>query len=196
MDRFIAYVDSGEFTPKQIRDVGLGFPESLLLSASANKSRAALLRYFSQALEMTRLPPQEQDAALNRLEQTARDMPFAARMLAPTLKRIVTTDHRTRALLLCGASALASERYRLVHGRWPTSLDELVPKLLERVPNDPFDGEPLRFRRCALGTAIYSVGPDGRDDQSTSEDDPRRSRSDDLVFRLWDVPRRKGKEPR
>jgi hypothetical protein len=187
MDRFVAYLDSGELSPRQIGNVGVGFPESLLLSASATKSRIALLRYYSQAIELAKLPPHEQDDALKRLEESARGMPFAARMLAPALKRIFTSDHRSRAILLCSSAALAAERFRLAQGHWPPSLESLVPEFLARRPADPFDGEPLRFRRGAHGIAVYSVGPDGRDDQGRTLDDPIRKGSDDLVFQLRDL---------
>ena len=37
---------------------------------------------------------------------------------------------------------MALERYRLANGAWPDSLAALVPKYLETVPTDPFDGKP------------------------------------------------------
>ena len=39
-----------------------------------------------------------------------------------------------------------------------------MPLYLNAVPADPFDGQPLRFKRLSKGYVIYSVGSDGRDD--------------------------------
>jgi hypothetical protein len=61
-------------------------------------------------------------------------------------------------------TALAVIRYHRQHDRWPTSLDELVGTFLERVPTDPFDGQPLRYRLQDDGFVIYSVGVNGVDD--------------------------------
>jgi hypothetical protein len=45
------------------------------------------------------------------------------------------------------AADLAIHLYLAVHGRWPASLDELVPEYLPAVPVDPFSasGTPLQF---------------------------------------------------
>ncbi len=46
--------------------------------------------------------------------------------------------------------ACALERYRLLHGRFPTDLSGLVPAVLESVPPDVIDGKPLRYQ-CVTG---------------------------------------------
>ena len=59
---------------------------------------------------------------------------------------------------------LALERHRASHNdRLPQRLQELVPELLTEVPLDPFDGNPLRYKRLPKGYVVYSVGPDGHD---------------------------------
>ncbi len=62
-------------------------------------------------------------------------------------------------------AALAVERYRLKHGNaLPDSLDALVSELIEAVPADPFDGEPLRYaKQPGGGYVVYSVGNDLKD---------------------------------
>jgi hypothetical protein len=100
----------------------------------------------------------------------------------------------THAQMRSAQVALAAECYRRAHGDWPQALTELVPEHLPTVPLDPFDGEPLRYRRTERGVVIYSVGENGRDDGG----DPRRefikSIGDmprDEVFTLWDVAQRR-----
>jgi hypothetical protein len=45
----------------------------------------------------------------------------------------------------------------------PQSLSQLVPNTLPAVPEDPFDEQPLRYRRLRQGFTVYSVGPDFTD---------------------------------
>jgi hypothetical protein len=76
-------------------------------------------------------------------------------LLRLEMKRIA----RTR----CAVAALAVEHHRLLHGRLPDTLDELVPVFIQTVPQDPFDGKPLRYRQLAApsqGYVVYSVGHD------------------------------------
>ena len=61
-------------------------------------------------------------------------------------------------------ASLQVERYRLEEGVLPTSLEDLVPKYLDEVPLDPYDGGPLRFRAVGESYVVYSVGCDRVDD--------------------------------
>lgn len=64
--------------------------------------------------------------------------------------------------------AVAIERYRRAHdGAVPATLNELIPRFLQTIPEDPVLGEPLRFRALPDGYVVYSVGPDGKDDGGT-----------------------------
>ena len=35
---------------------------------------------------------------------------------------------------------------------------------MEAIPEDPFDGRPLRYKKLEKGYVVYSIGPDGVDD--------------------------------
>ncbi len=60
-------------------------------------------------------------------------------------------------------------RYRLKRdGDLPTSLADVTAELSGSVPEDPFNGQPLRYRKLpAGGCTVYSVGRDRKDDGST-----------------------------
>jgi len=61
--------------------------------------------------------------------------------------------------------ACAIERYRLENMRIPERLDDLVPQFLAKVPCDPCDGQPMRYKLEGDGNAvIYSVSINGLDD--------------------------------
>ena len=59
---------------------------------------------------------------------------------------------------------LAVRCYQSDQGRAPTYLELLVPKYLQRVPSDPFSGQPLVYRPQGTNWLLYSVGEDGLDD--------------------------------
>ncbi|MBL8794521.1 MAG: hypothetical protein JNM56_11495 [Planctomycetia bacterium] len=153
---------------------------------------AWLLRYCGEMYAASRLPCTEQPAALMqlRLMRTPRwwTVPPAANVLAfgPEL-----FDHSLwmQARMRCILVALAVERHRLRTGAWPQSLDEVAPQPQPEAGTDPFDGEPLRYRRLPDGVAIYSVGPDLKDAQGHF-DQNRRLPGTDVGVRLWDAERR------
>lgn len=69
------------------------------------------------------------------------------------------------AELRCTQTVVAVERHRLAHGgRLPETLAALVPTFLQRVPEDPYDGKPVRYQIRANGYSVYSVGTDRKDD--------------------------------
>jgi hypothetical protein len=83
------------------------------------------------------------------------------------------------------------ERYRLVKGRWPDTLESLKPNLLAQVPDDPFGTGPLGYRRLSDGVVVYSVGPA----KGNAVDWERPTRPNiGLGFRLWD-PEKRGLPP-
>jgi len=80
-------------------------------------------------------------------------------------------------------TALAVERFRLREGRLPETLADLPRDLSAQTQNDPFGGQPLRYRRLSLGYVVYSVGPDRVDDGGRER--PRRGNRDqpyDVTF--------------
>jgi hypothetical protein len=46
------------------------------------------------------------------------------------------------------------QAYRAVHGRFPAELEALVPLFLPRVPIDPWDGKPIKYRLTEEGETI------------------------------------------
>lgn len=62
-------------------------------------------------------------------------------------------------------TAIALERYRLVHGNYPESLAALAPQFIAQLPQDVTNGEPLKYRREADGGfVLYSIGWNEQDD--------------------------------
>jgi len=81
--------------------------------------------------------------------------------------------------------ALAVESFRNETGRPPKRLDELTPKFFAKVPQDPFTGFELKYRRTEKGYVVYSVGPDQQDHgglEISSKKDSFDKKSYDITF--------------
>ncbi|HEY1603126.1 MAG TPA: hypothetical protein VGG64_26215 [Pirellulales bacterium] len=79
--------------------------------------------------------------------------------LGPALRRAQVRQQRD-AILVVSAAA----RYRLAHGSWPKTIEELVPKFLARVPPDQLSDSPICYRLVDGSPVVYSRGADGEDD--------------------------------
>ncbi|MEM1356424.1 MAG: hypothetical protein AAGH88_16260 [Planctomycetota bacterium] len=88
--------------------------------------------------------------------------------------------------LAVAQASLACVTYQLEHGRYPGSLNDLVPNYLSQAPTDPMDGESLRYRVEADGTAVvYSIFTNLQDDGGTADmDDWSAVKDGDYVWRL------------
>lgn len=61
--------------------------------------------------------------------------------------------------------ACALERYRLVHGEYPETLEALAPQFMAQVPHDVIGGGPLKYHRTEDGRLmLYSIGWNEKDD--------------------------------
>ena len=79
------------------------------------------------------------------------------------------------ATLRTAECAVAVERFRAAHGgTLPATLDDLVPAFIDRVPVNLFSGAPLKLRSSTGTYAVYSVGPNFRDDGGTALKAPRK----------------------
>lgn len=163
------------------------------ISGRQDGDRAAFLAEHQKLREALALPSHEAFARLNELSadfmarrQARRGHMIFSGMLLPSAYRAHVRFFKASANLRVEATALAVERYRLANnGAFPQGLGELVPQFLSSEPKDPFDGQPLRFRRTRDGYCVYSVGPDLSDDLGTPP--PEKNENGvayDLPFRV------------
>ena len=76
----------------------------------------------------------------------------------------------------------SKKRFRLTQGTLPRDLAPLVPDYLDQVPIDPFDGQPIRYRRTKPGYRLYSVFEDGQDHDGKGKDEVKRDDPHDWPF--------------
>jgi hypothetical protein len=116
-----------------------------------------LLELLSRAIAAANLPADQQMVA-ERASQIDNDLSKLAvrgtiltAKLTSALQTLPKATRRKLAQVRCLQVLLALERYRRSSGDWPVDLKDLTPELINGVPIDPFDGQPIRYKR--LGTA-------------------------------------------
>ena len=117
------------------------------------------LRLGSRAILIAREPFPGQLRALNSFEERAREVSSLlplSRLYCHLSCQYLRLDARFIARLRTAEAGLSVESYRSVHGQLPDSLPATF--------SDPFDGQPLRYKKLAKGYVVYSVGEDGKDD--------------------------------
>jgi hypothetical protein len=184
------------FFPQWLQDFKDRFSAARRL-ARLPAERAARLRYVTRLVEIAKLPVEDQWPAILEHDATLKDQPWLTRTLAPHGPRVYMVYCRYLAGVRTAMTALAAERFRLRHGRWPKALEELTPDFLARVPRDPFANAPLRLIALDDGIIIYSVGDDRHDDGGDipSNLPPGKPGGRDAGFRLWDPDKRRQPPP-
>ncbi len=150
-------------------------------------------------MQIAALPPREVPAAIASMPM--KEDPSAealigpgllARKLLPVYRKAFQNEVNGVAGLRVARAAIAAERYRMDHGKWPESLEGTVPAFMETVPIDPYSGREVLYRRTSDGVVVYSVGPNGRDDGGVGLARTAGNVYDflDLPFRLLDADKR------
>jgi hypothetical protein len=84
-------------------------------------------------------------------------------------------------------AGIALAAYRAAHGEYPERIDQLVPEYISQVPCDMYgEHAELHYRRESSGYLLYSVGPNGRDEQGGASDN--FPDSDDISLIISDAP--------
>jgi hypothetical protein len=186
---------AGGIPPSSGKSGWLDLTRFLNLPGAVPFNRAAYLERMNKLVAICQLPEKDQLDQMKEFEKSHRDAPPIARALLPAVVKCLQAHWRIQARLRCAAAALAVERFRLQHGRWPDRLNDLVPALWHEVLLDPFDGASFRFRRDKEGVVVYSIGPDGKDDGGAFDTLNTTKDGTDFGFRLWDVARRRQPPP-
>jgi hypothetical protein len=108
---------------------------------------------------------------------------FFAKLMLPALANADRRAARGQTLLDETRVACALERYRMQQKQLPDSLQALAPQYISKIPNDLFDGQPLRYKTNTNGGyLIYSIGWNERDDGGvaayTKGNSPRQDSND------------------
>ena len=205
-------VRAGEFSISGLSGMGgtesepsktLTAARNLAIGPLLTNDQATLLRYTSSYVDASKAHDRPEWSRLRRASpearETERKMGGSAwfkwthpltNILAPSLDRAAELHFRSLAARRLAATGLAIRMYELDHGRRPEKLADLVPRYLPKVPIDPFDAKPLKYRPDLSKPVLYSVADDGVDDRGErdifgeEDDDYGHDESGDLLFYL------------
>jgi hypothetical protein len=104
-------------------------------------------------------------------------------MLLPALSKTAVKGASGEAATKLAATAFAIESYRATHHQLPENLNALTPEFLAETPRDPFDANPIRYRRLPRGYLLYSIDADGHDDGG-EEPPPKKKFKDPNTYDL------------
>jgi competence protein ComGC len=152
------------------------------------------LRLMNEHIEMAKLKDAERAEAFSKLDEKMRSdrTSMVARIFTPMMFKTIDVSLRSHAMLRCSIVAVAAERYRLKHDRWPSGMKELIHEgLLKEEYADPYDGKPLRWKRTPTGLIIYSINKDKIDDGGKLVRENVLAVGSDLGIELWDPTRRR-----
>ena len=145
----------------------LGTVQRLVQRLLAPAATVRLYALHEDAERVRQAPPPQDRAGLAAISRAAKqDQAYGmvVGLLAPAFERFHLAMLRSVVRRDAMIVRLAAERFRAAHGRWPRGSDELLPEYLDRMPTDPYDGQPLRFRSGDDGVVVYSVFENGTDD--------------------------------
>jgi len=158
-----------------------------------------VLRVWTDLVQVARVPwPEKAQASSKALE---RYRPDASSRPGGFFNRLFGWEHPVGAFSMAvdptrlvidrsSRVAVAAERFQRDRGVLPNALADLVPQYLTHIPADPYSGRPLVFRAVAGVYAIYSVGPNQKDDGgdvSTDLSRPVKRGVDGEIIRAADI---------
>jgi hypothetical protein len=92
-------------------------------------------------------------------------------VLMPALDAAISAEDRAVVLLDLTRVAAALTVYRAENGEYPDKLEQLVPGILEQLPEDIYSGNPFKYsRKPDGGYVLYSVFQNGIDDRGSNFD--------------------------
>lgn len=145
------------------------------------------LRAMKQNIALATQPPPASFAladAANATAATLREgLHPVARLLFVDFGKTAFRDAEFRSFVAMARTALAIERYRRANNNaLPEALEHLVPQYTDGMPIDPFDAQPIRYRREPAGYLLWSIGPDRADNNGA--ENKKKPDTLDLTFKV------------
>lgn len=158
--------------------------EMMRIENSAERM-AALDKYEDELHELSKKAKSPANKAMLSLTKTGRSSLLADNFvvpLAPAHKLIDQAEQRNLMRRELCQLSIALGKYRLKHGQFPKSLDQLAPNFLASIPIDRFTGKPLTFQSDGKGILVYSVGWDLEDHGGFDGAGPEYTNCDDMAI--------------
>jgi hypothetical protein len=101
------------------------------------------------------------------LEQITNSIPWYYKMagaLVPNINATLLKRATLEAIYDTARIGIGCKIYRNLHEDFPEDLAELSPDILEKLPVDPFTGDPFIYKKQDSGFIVYSVGSNLKDE--------------------------------
>ncbi len=173
---------------KRIGEQESGQFRALIISRMLGRNSRHALGYIDlmqKSIDALELPDHDRLKAFEAVRESAPKNRQGSYMRRNVLTLEKEIDRQARARVT--RAGLAVERYRLAEGHLPKSLDDLVPVYTKIIPEDPFNGENLRYRRLKTGFIVYSVNEDLSDNGGAEINTKKRDPSGSKLL-PWDIP--------
>ena len=161
------------------------------------RDQTCWLRLWDTLIDASEIPG-ESPRISKEVAQYARALPVDSFPLTRTAigdyGGVFEGDLQSRMRLSVTRTALAIECWRLDHGGFPESLDELVPLYLSEVPFDLFADTPLGYQRYRDHVIVYSIGVDKKKGVGRLDEAWRKGESVPRAFVLL-APEVRGRVP-
>ena len=139
-------------------------PAFMIASPGRRETREQYERVINHYVEFRDKPmwtwTQSPDLDATIAELKAGNRFSVAYLLTPALGRTLITGNWTRLWRQTTLAAIALEQFKRANGRYPDTLNELVPTYLATLPTDVVDGQPIRYRLVEGKPVLYSIGMD------------------------------------
>jgi hypothetical protein len=136
--------------------------------------RIAMIEYqaeLSAEVESVKNPARIATTFLNTRARSAWVADSLLDLLMPALEAALKAEERATVFLDLTRVAAALAVYRAEHGEYPEKLDDLIPSVLEKLPEDLYSGNPFKYsRKPDGGYVLYSVYQNGTDDRGSAYD--------------------------
>ena len=129
-----------------------------------------LMKYYRQIIADAAGPypisSQNVAAQFAKLDSQHGEDTYIVHILFPVFSKIMVKDAQIAARAAIVQASAALYIWRAKHSEYPATLQEAADK----VPADPFDLKPIRYRRDSAGFVLYSVGENGKYDGGAHTD--------------------------
>ena len=130
---------------------------------------------------------------LKRIEDdfsSGRPKGFVTALLTPAIGKAIENVEKARMRHTTALVAIAATEFRITHDSLPEKANSLVSDFLPFLPKDAFlDTSRIRYSSKDDGVAIYSVGPNGKDDGGPGPQmDNDQPKTDDVGIFLRRAP--------
>jgi len=108
--------------------------------------------------------------------------PMLIDLLCPAVEAWRSALQRCEVDAMLTRLLFALEAYHRDNGEYPSALDDLQGRYIDEIPLDPFSGEAFRYILEEGGFLLYSVGPNGIDENGRNQAD--NPKGDDIRRRM------------